>query len=80
MEKTGNRNSGWGSSIAVGCRVEGSSDLALLWLWYSPAAVARIQPLARGLPCAAGAALKSKTKQQQQQKKTGNKRALYSFV
>ena len=37
-----------------------SSDLALLWLWYRPAAVAPIQPLAWELPYATGVAPKSK--------------------
>ena len=37
-------------------------DLALLWLWCRPAAVALIQPLAWELPCAAGSALKEKKK------------------
>ena len=35
-------------------------DLALLWLWCRPVAVAQIPPLARELPYTAGAALKSK--------------------
>ena len=39
-----------------------SSDLALLWLWYRPAATALIQPLARERPYATGAALKRKKK------------------
>ena len=38
-------------------------DLALLWLWRSLAATAPIRPLAWEPPYAAGAALKSKTKQ-----------------
>ena len=33
-------------------------DLALLWLWRRPAAIAPIQPLAWELPYAAGVALK----------------------
>ena len=37
-------------------------DLALLWLWCRPAAVALIQPLAWELLYATGAALKRKTK------------------
>ena len=37
-----------------------SSDLALLWLWLWPAAIAPIQPLAWEHPYAAGAALKKK--------------------
>ena len=38
------------------------SDLALLWLWYRPAAAAPIPPLAWEHPCAAGSALKSQKK------------------
>ena len=37
-------------------------DLALLWLWRRPAAVALIRSLAFKPPCAMGAALKSKNK------------------
>ena len=37
-------------------------DLALLWLWFRPAAVAPIQPLAWELPYALGVILKSKKK------------------
>ena len=37
-------------------------DLAFLWLWPRPAAVALIQPLARKLPYAAGVALKKRKK------------------
>ena len=37
-------------------------DPALLWLWRRPAAAAPIQPLARELPYAEGAALKRKKK------------------
>ena len=44
------------------CRSQASSDPLLLWLWYRPAAVAPIQPLAWELPYADGAALKSKKK------------------
>ena len=44
------------------------SDLALLWPWCRPAAVALIRPLAWELPQAAGAALKSKTKPKKQHK------------
>ena len=40
-----------------------SSDPALPWLWCRPAAAAPIQPLVWERPCAAGAALKSQTKQ-----------------
>ena len=43
-------------SCGVGRRC--SSNLALLWLWFRPVAVAPIQPLAWELPHAVGAALK----------------------
>ena len=45
-------------SCGVGHRC--SSDLALLWLWYGPAAAALIQLLAREPAYAAGAALLDK--------------------
>ena len=45
-------------SCGVGHRC--SSDLALLWLWCRPAAVALIQPLAWEPPHDVGAALKKK--------------------
>ena len=38
------------------------SDPELLWLWYRPAAIALIQPLAWEPPYAMGIALKSKKK------------------
>ena len=44
---------------------------AVLWLWCRPAAAAPIQTLKWELPCAVGAALKSKTTKQQ------NKTTLY---
>ena len=46
-------------SCGVGCR--GSSDLALLWLLWGPAAVALIEPLAWEPSYALGAALKTHT-------------------
>ena len=41
-----------GSSVAVSCGVgrRHSLDLVLLWVWYRPAAVALIRPLAWELP------------------------------
>ena len=39
------------------------SDLALLWLWYRPAAAAQIRHLAWESPCAMDTALKSINKQ-----------------
>ena len=47
------------------------SDLALLWLWCRPAAAAPIQSLARGLPQAAGAALKSQKKKKKKKRVHG---------
>ena len=59
--------SGWGISVAVSCGVglRCSSDLALLWLWCSPAAAAPIRPLAWKRPYAADVALKRKKEQKQ---------------
>ena len=45
-------------SCGVGCRC--GLDPELLWLWYRPAAVAQIGPLAWEPPYAKGAALKKK--------------------
>ena len=59
---------GQGSGTAMGCGVghRGGLNLALLWLWCRPAAVAAIRPLAWELPYAADAALK---KQKTEEKK-----------
>ena len=53
-----------GSGIAVSCGVgrRRGSDLASLWLWYRPAAVAPIRPLAWELPYAADTSLKKPKK------------------
>ena len=70
-------------SCGVGRRC--NSDLALLWLWRRPAAVAPIGPLAWELPRAAGADIeKAKQQQQQQQqqrtkKTTGTKTSMSSL-
>ena len=40
------------------------SDPKLLWLWHRPALTVPIQPLARELPYAAGAAVKRKKKKE----------------
>ena len=62
-----------------------SLDLALLWLWYKPAATAPIRPLAWEPPYATGAALKSKkakTKKKQKKKtktETDQGTALYEL-
>ena len=54
-------------SSGVGLRC--GLDLALVWLWHRPAAVALIQPLGwEELPYGAGMALKSKKKQANKQK------------
>ena len=47
------------------------TDLALLWLWCSPAAVALIQPLARAPPYTESVALKKK-KGRKEEKKRGH--------
>ena len=47
-------------SYSVGHRRD--LDPALLWLWWRPAAVALIRPLAWELPYATGAALKKEKK------------------
>ena len=49
-------NNSFSVDCGVGCRH--GSDLALLWLWPRPAAVAPIRPLTWGPPYAVGAALK----------------------
>ena len=54
------------ASCRVGCRC--GSDLALMCLWYGPAAQAPIQPLARELPYTIGVAVKTKQKQKQTQR------------
>ena len=56
--------SGLGTGVAMSCGVghRCGSDPVLLWLWYRPAAVAPIRPLAWELPNATSAALKSKKK------------------
>ena len=50
-------------SCAVGLRY--SSDPALLWLWYRPAAIALIRPLVWEPPYATDVALKSQKKKKQ---------------
>ena len=47
-------------SCGIGCRC--GSALVLLWLWRRPVATVLIGSLAWEPPCAAGAALKDKTK------------------
>ena len=43
-------------------------DLALLWLWYRPAAVAPVHPLAWELPYAVSVTLKSEKKKKKKRK------------
>ena len=45
------------------------SDLVLVWLWYRPAAIAPIGPLAWDPLYAAGAALKSKKKKEKEKER-----------
>ena len=61
---------GQGFSIAVSCGVghRRGSDLALLWLWCRPAAVAPIRPLAWELLYGTGAALKSQKKEKKKKR------------
>ena len=47
------------------------SDLALLWLWCRPAAIAPIEPLAWEPPYAAGVALKGQKTKKKIRKKKG---------
>ena len=56
---------------AVGHRLGSHRDL--LWLWYMPAAVVLIRPLAWETPCAAGAAIKNQN-QNQNQRERGRQR------
>ena len=51
-------------------------DLALLWLWHSPAAVAQFRPTAWEPPYAAGVALKkqkTKKERKKERRKEGRK-------
>ena len=54
-------------SCGLGCRH--SSDLALLWLWCRPAAVAPIRPLAWEHAYAVGVALKRQKENKKRKKK-----------
>ena len=53
-------------SCGVGCRR--GWDPALLWLWYSPAAVSLIGPLGWEAPYAMGMALKSGKKKRKEKR------------
>ena len=61
-----------GSSVVVSCGIGlgCSSDLLLLWLWYRPAGMAPIEPLAWEALYAAGVALKDKKKKKKKKKKS----------
>ena len=52
------------NQVSCGVGRRRGSDPELLWLLHRLAAAAPIEPLAWELPCATGAALKSKTNQQ----------------
>ena len=54
------KGSGIALSCSIGCRC--SSDLALLWLWYRPAATAPIRHLAWEFPYTMGADLERQKK------------------
>ena len=58
-------------SYGVDCRHD--SDLALLWLWCRPMAMAAIQPLAWEPPYALGAALKDQKQTNKQTNKQTKK-------
>ena len=55
--------------MSCGIGHKGSLDLALLGLWYRPAATAPIGPLAWEPPCAAEAALKNAKKRKKKKPK-----------
>ena len=59
------------SGIALSCGVGCShgSDLALLWLWRRPVAIAPIRPLAWEPPHAAGAAQRNSKKKDKKKKR-----------
>ena len=63
---------GEGSGVAVSCDVgcRQSSDLALLWPWCRPEAMALIRPQAWEPPYATGAALQRQKDQTNKQKQT----------
>ena len=69
------RSVGQGSGITMSCGVGSRcvSDAALLWLWCRVADTAPIRPLAWELPYAESAALKSKKKKPQTNKKNKQK-------
>ena len=62
----------------IGCRC--SLDPTLLWLWYRPAAVALLWPLAGEPPFAAGAALKQTNKKTTEEKKLVREASKENFI
>ena len=56
------------------------SDLALLWLWYRPAATALIRPLAWEHPYAMGAALKGQITKKNKKQKTKQTKKNHSWI
>ena len=60
----------------IACSIPGLAhwvkDLALLWLWHRPAAVAPVRPLAWEPPYASSATLKKKAKKDQKNKQKKN--------
>ena len=54
-----------------------SSDLAFLWLWFRPAAVAPIRPLSWEFPYASGVALKKPKKKKMF---LGNERLVHGYM
>ena len=65
-------------NCGVGFR--GSSDLALLWLWHSPAAAALIQPLTWELPYATGEALKRKKEKKKKEEEGAMRQIILAAV
>ena len=59
-----------GSGIATSCGIShrGGSDLAVLWLWFRPAAAAPTQLLAWELPRATSTALKRQKKKKKKER------------
>ena len=57
--------------MSCGVGLRRSLDLALLWLWCRPSAVALIRPLAWEPPYAVGMALKRTKRQKKKNEKTG---------
>jgi len=62
-------------SCGIGCRQ--GSYLALLRLWYRPAATALILPLAWKLPYATGTTLKKKKKKKRQRQSFIEEKMIY---